>query len=156
MFKITLISCGNKMPSWVNLGVHDYVKRLAEYVNFNLIEIPLIKRTKGCDIKRIQEKEALSIHAAIPAGARVIALDIYGKSFSSEELAAKFEQLQRITSHICLIIGAPEGLTERTLSLCQEKWTISKLTLPHPLVRIVLLEAIYRAWSILHNHPYHK
>ncbi|WP_419421037.1 23S rRNA (pseudouridine(1915)-N(3))-methyltransferase RlmH [Legionella sp. D16C41] len=156
MFKITIISCGNKMPTWVEQGTNEYSKRLKEYVKLNLIEIPLIKRTKSSDLKRIQEKEALLINSSIPESARVIALAINGETFSSEKLATKFATLQRINSHICLIIGGPEGLTEPTLARCQEQWSLSALTLPHPLVRIILLEAIYRAWSILNNHPYHK
>ncbi|STX51306.1 rRNA large subunit methyltransferase [Legionella busanensis] len=156
MFKITIISCGNKMPAWIEQGFNEYSKRLKEYVKLNLIEIPLIKRTKTSDLKRILEKESLLIDAVIPDAARIIALEIGGKTFSSEKLALKFEALQQITSHVCFIIGGPEGLTPHTLARSQEQWSLSSLTLPHPLVRIVLLEAIYRAWSIIYNHPYHK
>ncbi|STX28990.1 rRNA large subunit methyltransferase [Legionella beliardensis] len=144
------------MPAWVEQGVNEYTKRLKDYIKFNLIEIPLIKRAKTSDLKRILEKEALLINASIPDGARVIALTIDGETFSSEKLATKFEALQQMVSHVCFIIGGPEGLSELTLSQCQERWSLSALTLPHPLVRVVLIEAIYRAWSIIHNHPYHK
>ncbi|HGK6671847.1 TPA: 23S rRNA (pseudouridine(1915)-N(3))-methyltransferase RlmH [Legionella feeleii] len=156
MFKITLIACGNKMPSWVNTAVAEFSKRLQDYVSFNLVEIPLAKRGKSTDLTRILEKEAALISAAIPSNARIIALEINGNSFTSEKLALKLEQLQQITSHLCFLIGGPEGLIPSVIARSNERWSLSQLTLPHPLVRIVLLEALYRAWSIIHNHPYHK
>ncbi len=156
MFKITLICSGNKMPSWVNEGVYEFSKRLQEFVSLNVIEIPLIKRGKTSDLSRIFEKEATLMVAAIPNGARVIALEITGDSFNSEKLALKLEQLQQISSHLCFLIGGPEGLSPVLLARAEENWSLSQLTMPHPLVRIVLLEALYRAWSIINNHPYHK
>lgn len=156
MFKVTLIACGNKMPSWVSSAVTEFTKRLQEYVSFNLIEIPLAKRGKLSDLARLLEKEATLIKAAIPTNARVIALEINGDSFSSEKLSIKLEQLQQITNHLCFLIGGPEGLMPTLLAQSNERWSLSPLTLPHPLVRILLLEALYRAWSIMHNHPYHK
>lgn len=156
MIKITLIACGNKMPSWVNSAVSEFTKRLQEFAQFNLIEIPLAKRGKSSDLTRILEKEAALIVHAIPQSARVIALDMGGESFNSEKLALKLEQLQQITSHLCFLIGGPEGLLTSILAKADERWSLSQLTLPHPLVRIILLETLYRAWSIIHNHPYHK
>jgi 23S rRNA (pseudouridine1915-N3)-methyltransferase len=156
MLKITLITLGNKMPDWVNQGTHDYAKRFNDGIQLKLIEIPLLRRSKSSDLKRILEKETLLIQETLPHNARIIALEIEGTSFSSEELALKLSQLQQITSHLCLIIGGPEGLSQEILQLCDERWSLSKLTLPHPLVRIILLETLYRAWSILNNHPYHK
>ena len=156
MFKITLIACGNKMPGWVNEASTEFSKRIQEYAQLNLIEIPLAKRGKVSDLTRILEKEATLITAAIPQGARVIALEIGGNFFSSERLASKIEHLQQITNHLCFLIGGPEGLIPAVLARANERWSLSQLTLPHPLVRIVLLEALYRAWSIIHNHPYHK
>lgn len=156
MFKITVIALGNKMPAWVTEGTHEYAKRFNDGIQLKLIEIPLQNRTKSSDLTRILEKEAQLVKEALPNGARFIALDIEGKSFGSEELATKLTQLQRISSHLCFIIGGPEGLSSEVLNHCDERWSLSKLTLPHPLVRIILLETLYRAWSILHNHPYHK
>lgn len=156
MFKITIIACGNKMPSWVQTAVLDYSKRLKEYVHLSIVEIPLVKRVKSTDLTRALEKESAMMVNAIPHNARVIALEIEGVTFSSHKLAEKFELLQHKTSHICFLIGGPEGLTPETLSHCNERWSLSSLTLPHPLVRILLLETIYRAWSIINHHPYHK
>ena len=156
MLKVTVIACGNKMPSWVNQAISEFSKRLQEFVNFNLIEIPLAKRGKSSDLTRVLEKETSLIAAAIPQNSRVIALEIVGHSFSSEKLALRLEQLQQITSHLCFLIGGPEGLLPSILERADERWSLSTLTLPHPLVRIILLETLYRAWSIINNHPYHK
>lgn len=156
MFKITIIACGNKMPSWVDTAVTDFSKRLKEYVNLSFVEIPLIKRTKSSDLTRIFEKESALMINAIPPSARVIALEIEGETFSSEQLAEKFKVTQHVASHLCFLIGGPEGLAKQTLAHCHERWSLSALTLPHPLVRIILLETIYRAWAIINNHPYHK
>ena len=156
MLKITVITLGNKMPDWVIKGSNDYIKRFKDGIQLKVIEIPLISRSKSSDLSRIMEKESAMIREALPNGARIIALDIEGKSFSSEDLAIKIIQLQQISSHFCFIIGGPEGLSSEILHLSDERWSLSKLTLPHPLVRIILLETLYRAWTIINNHPYHK
>jgi 23S rRNA (pseudouridine1915-N3)-methyltransferase len=156
MMKITLVTIGNKMPAWVNDAVSDYTKRLQESVSLSIIEIPLTRRGKSSDLSRIMEKEMIMMSAAIPSGSRLIALDLTGNSFTSEQLADKIAHLQQISSHICFLIGGPEGLSPTLLARAAERWSLSKLTLPHTLVRVMLLETLYRAWSILQNHPYHK
>ena len=156
MLKITIITLGNKMPHWVTLGSSDYGKRFNDGIQLKIVEIPLIRRSKSSDLSRILEKETVLIKGALPNNAQIIALDIEGKAFSSEELATKIAQLQQITSHLCFLIGGPEGLSQEILKHCDERWSLSKLTLPHPLVRIILLETLYRSWSIINNHPYHK
>lgn len=156
MLKITLITLGNKMPDWITQGSNDYAKRFNDGIHVKIIEIPLIRRNKSSDLTRILEKESALIKEALPTGAHIIALDVEGKSFSSEQLALKITQLQQTTSHLCFLIGGPEGLSQKILEGCNERWSLSKLTLPHPLVRIILLETLYRAWSIINNHPYHK
>lgn len=156
MLKITVVTLGNKMSDWVAQGTNEYAKRFNDGIQLKITEIPLIRRSKSSDLSRILEKESALIKEALPSGARIIALDIEGKAFSSEELAIKITQLQQVSSHFCFLIGGPEGLSQETLKLCDERWSLSKLTLPHPLVRIILLETLYRAWSIINNHPYHK
>ena len=156
MLKITLVTMGNKMPTWVQLAVKEYTKRLQDAFALSIIEIPLIRRGKSTDLARIMEKELILMNAAIPSHARIIALDLAGESFNSEQLAVKIDKLQHISSHLCFLIGGPEGLSAERLAESHERWSLSKLTLPHTLVRITLLEMLYRAWSILHHHPYHK
>lgn len=154
--KISLIAMGNKMPDWVETGCQTFIKRLQEYSQIQVIEIPLIKRGKNSDVARILEKETQLMKDFIPAQAHIIALDKGGRTFSSEALATKIEQLQQITAHLCFLIGGPEGFTSEMLQLCHEKWSLSLLTFPHTIARLVLLETLYRSCSILQHHPYHK
>ncbi len=144
------------MPAWVNEALQEFSKRLQETVLLQLIEIPLVRRGKSTDLSRILEKEMALMSAAIPNGSRLIALAIDGETFSSEQLAVKMERLQQVTSHLCFLIGGPEGLSPELLKTCDERWSLSKLTLPHTLARIVLLETLYRTFSIINHHPYHK
>ena len=156
MLKITLITLGNKMPTWVEQAVKEYTKRLQDGIALTLLELPLMRRGKSNDLARIMEKEGQLMLAAIPNHARIIALDVMGISFTSEQLAEKMGRLQHVASHLCFLIGGPEGLAPDVVAKSHEQWSLSTLTLPHTLVRITLLEALYRAWSILHHHPYHK
>ncbi len=156
MLEITLVAMGNKMPAWVVEATHEFTKRLKEGFKFNLIETPLLRRTHSHNLSHILEKEAAKLEQVIPKSAYLIALDAKGQSHSSEDLAAHLGKLQHITSHICFVIGGPEGLPMSLLEKSQESLSLSKLTLPHPIARVVLLETLYRSWSILHNHPYHK
>lgn len=154
--KITVVAMGNKMPAWVDQAVSEYSKRLQEAVSITLVEIPLIRRGKSADISRIMAKEMTMMNAAIPHQSYIIALEIKGESFTSEQLAKKIAALQHKTPQLCFLIGGPEGLSADLVARSDERWSLSSLTLPHALARITLLEALYRAWSILNNHPYHK
>lgn len=156
MFKITVVTIGNKMPPWVDQAVKEYAKRMQDGISFTIVEIPLIRRGKSSDLTRIMEKEMTLMSAAIPNNARLIALDLKGTAFSSEQLAEKIQQLQHTSSHLCFLIGGPEGLSPELIMRSDEQWSLSKLTLPHTLVRVMLVETLYRAWSIIHHHPYHK
>ena len=144
------------MPAWVDQAVKEYSKRLQDGISVSIIEIPLMRRGKSSDITRIMEKEMTMMRAAIPNNSRLIALDVTGESFTSEQLAGKIARLQQVASHLCFLIGGPEGLSAELIKQSDERWSLSMLTLPHTLVRVTLLEALYRAWSILQNHPYHK
>lgn len=154
--KVTLITLGNKMPDWANEAKDEFAKRLQEHIQLHCIEIPLQKRNKTSDLTRILEKEEQLLRDNIPLGSRCIALDKSGKSFNSESLALHVEKLQQNHPHLTFIIGGPEGLQPNFLNDCDEKWSLSGLTFPHALARVILLEALYRSWSILQHHPYHK
>lgn len=153
---ITLIAVGKHMPSWVNAGYQEYAKRLSSAIKLELKEIPLPKRSKQAAIQPLIAKEGKAMLAAIPAGAMVIALDIKGKQWNTEELAQQLRRWQENSQHLCLLVGGPDGLASSCLQTAQEHWSLSKLTLPHPLVRIVVAEQLYRAWSLLNGHPYHR
>lgn len=152
---IVLIATGAKMPNWVNTGFGEYQSRFPKNISLNLIEIPLQKRTDKRQLPAAMQKEATLILEQIPQNARVITLDMAGKTYSSEELAMRLSTWQTYRD-IALIIGGPEGLHPSVKARANESWALGRLTLPHPLVRIVVAEALYRAWSISQNHPYHR
>jgi 23S rRNA (pseudouridine1915-N3)-methyltransferase len=154
--QIHLISVGNRMPSWVKSGYEEYAKRLPRECELILKEIPLAQRSKNCDLARIIKEEGERMNTAIPIGAHSVALDLSGKSWSTPELAVGLQRWQEIGKPIALLVGGPDGLAEQTKSKAVEFWSLSPLTFPHPLVRIIVAEQLYRAWSILHNHPYHR
>lgn len=154
--RIRLIAVGTKMPSWVTQGVEEYTKRLPSELKFELKELPLGQRGKGADIKRAINTEGKQMLAAIGQHDQVIALDVKGKPWSTEQLALELRSWQREGDNISLLVGGPDGLAADCVQRANKKWSLSPLTLPHPLVRIVLAEQLYRAWTINNNHPYHR
>ena len=153
--RIRLLAIGNKMPDWITEGFEEYAKRFSSR-QLELVEIPAEKRTKQADIARITEREGEKLLEAVKTGNVVIALDVKGKSWSTEQLAQKMQEWQNSGRHIDIFIGGPDGLSPACLQKADLSWSLSPLTLPHPLVRIVVAEQLYRAMSILQNHPYHR
>ena len=154
--KLILIAVGSKMPSWVQSGYEEYARRFPRDLALELIEIPAGKRGKNADIKRILEQEGEKMLAAVPRGSRIVTLEVTGDNLSSPQLATRLTQWQLDSRDVCLLVGGPEGLAPACIAASEEKWSLSALTLPHPLVRVVLAESLYRAWSICTNHPYHR
>ncbi|MFK5913290.1 MAG: 23S rRNA (pseudouridine(1915)-N(3))-methyltransferase RlmH [Woeseiaceae bacterium] len=153
---IHLIAVGTRMPAWVEEGFNEYAKRMPPESKIKLVEIPAGKRGKNSDIKRLTEQEGKKMLAAIPKSSRIVVLDVLGKSCSTEDLAQELKTWQASGQDIALLIGGPEGLAPECLKSADQKISLSKLTLPHPLVRVVLAEQLYRASTILKGHPYHK
>ncbi|MBN4075343.1 MAG: 23S rRNA (pseudouridine(1915)-N(3))-methyltransferase RlmH [SAR86 cluster bacterium] len=154
--KIRLIAVGSKMPSWVKSGVSEYQKRLPADFSLSITEIPLATRSKNSPIAPAMEKEAKALRNACAKNDFVVALDVKGQSLSTENLAEKINRVRENGHDIALLIGGPDGLTNACLESADARWSLSALTLPHPIVRVVLAEQIYRVWSILNNHPYHR
>lgn len=154
--RLHLIAVGNRMPGWVEQGYSEYAKRLPADCALVLHEISPGKRTKGADLERARREEGEKMLAALPKGARVVALEVGGKAWSTETLAERLNQWRRDGHDVALLVGGPEGLADAAQVRADEQWSLSPLTLPHPLVRIVLAEQIYRAWSITQGHPYHR
>lgn len=154
--KITLIAMGQRMESWVQEGFLFYQKRFPSAFSLSLKEIPLVKRTPKSFIPPILEEEGKAMLNALPHGDTVIALDARGTSFTSEKLAEKLQKFQDSSQNISLLIGSPEGMPPACLERADQRWSLSPLTLPHPLVRLMIAEALYRSWCIINNHPYHK
>lgn len=154
--KLQLVAVGTKMPAWVETGFQEYVRRFPKDMPFELLEIPAGKRGKNADIKRILEKEGEQTLAAIPKGNRIVTLDIPGKPWTTEQLAEQLERWKQDGRDVSFLIGGPEGLSPACKAAADQSWSLSPLTLPHPLVRVVVAESLYRAWSITANHPYHR
>lgn len=153
--KITLIAIGKKMPAWVNDGLSDYLKRLPPYCTLNIQAFNPPHQTKGNRLDTKQKESQLLI-SYIPKNAYVIALTPTGKHFSTPALAKKLDALALLAKPICLIIGGAEGLSDALLNQVDECWSLSALTFPHPLARLILVEQLYRAFTINANHPYHR
>ena len=144
------------MPDWVEVASNDYARRLPAEIQINAILLPLIKRGKNPDIPRIIRDESRKILAAVPKGSLLVVLDVVGKSISTMKLSAILEGWLQQAQDVSIVIGGPDGVSDELLSQASLKLSLSALTFPHPLVRVILLEQIYRAWSILNNHPYHR
>lgn len=144
------------MPSWVEQGFSEYAKRMPPESKIKLVEITAGKRGKNSDIDRLTQQEGEKMLAAIPKGAKIVALDVLGEACSTEQLAQELKDWQGSGQDVAILIGGPEGLADECLKQAHQKISLSKLTLPHPLVRVVLTEQLYRATTILKGHPYHK
>lgn len=156
--KIHIIAIGTKLPNWVNDGVSEYEKRFTPMKDFQLIikEIPAQKRSKNSNIAKLTELESQALINAVPPQCIAIALDVGGKRLSSEGLAKKLGDFHDNGDNIAILIGGPEGFNDSVRRFVRERWSLSDLTLPHPIVRVILAETLYRSVSILHNHPYHR
>jgi 23S rRNA (pseudouridine1915-N3)-methyltransferase len=151
---INLITIGKNMPNWVNEGFYEYAKRMPKDYKLQLIEIPAIKRTSN--IQQIQQKESEQMLSRIPKSSLIIALDEHGQQWNTQQLAKQLQNWHDNWREISLLIGGPEGLAPACLAKANLKWSLSSLTLPHAMVRIIVAEQLYRAWSILTKHPYHR
>lgn len=153
---IYLITIGNRMPSWVDEGYREYARRLPAECSLQLVELPLARRSKAADIRRLKREEGKRILDAIPKGARVVALEVEGRPWSTPQLSSRLETWMGAGCDIALLVGGPDGLDASCREQADELWSLSNLTLPHPLVRIVVAEQLYRAWTVLKGHPYHR
>jgi 23S rRNA (pseudouridine1915-N3)-methyltransferase len=154
--RVRIIAVGTKMPSWVLEATQDYLKRFPREWAVEFVEIALGHRGKGQDTAKAIAKEGESMLAAIDDRERVVALDVQGKSWSTEQLSQQMQSWQMDARNVALLVGGPDGLAPGCLARAEQRWSLSALTLPHPLVRVLLAEQLYRGWSILKNHPYHK
>ena len=154
--KIKLLAVGTKMPTWVTQGYDEYARRMPSDMQLEIQELSLGFRGKGADLKRAIGKEGEQMLAAIPPQDQVIALDVLGTPWSTLQLAKQCGDWRMAGHNVTLLVGGPDGLAPACLARADQRWSLSPLTLPHPLVRVLLAEQIYRAWSVLNNHPYHK
>jgi len=153
---VHLIAIGNNMPNWVKDGFDEYQSRLRNEVQLKMVEIPAQARKKNADISKILKEEGQKMLAAVPKGARIVGLDVIGKAVTTPELSQMMACWLQGGTDIALLIGGPEGFSDEVKQSFQQSISLSKLTLPHPMVRILVAEQLFRGWSILHNHPYHR
>ncbi|HHJ13186.1 MAG TPA: 23S rRNA (pseudouridine(1915)-N(3))-methyltransferase RlmH [Gammaproteobacteria bacterium] len=154
--QIRLIAIGTRMPAWVEEGYREYARRLPRECRLVLTEIAPGRRGKSQPVARAIEEEGRRMLAAIGRDDRVIALDERGRGWSSAELARELAGWMRDGRDVSLLVGGPDGLAPDCLARARQHWSLSPLTLPHPLVRVVAAEQLYRAWSLHQGHPYHR
>lgn len=157
--KIRIVAAGGRMPGWVQEGYAEYTKRLPREIVLEMVEIPLGQRGQKNSpalVEKARQKEGEAMLAALAPRDQVVALDVKGKPWSTEQLSQQLEGWRMQGDNVSLLIGGPDGLSPDCLARAPQRWSLSPLTLPHPLVRVVLAEQLYRAWTLLAGHPYHK
>lgn len=154
--KVRLLAVGTRMPAWVTEGVEEYRKRLPRDFSLQVEEIPPGQRGKNADLARAMASEAERIRAKLRGDEHVVALEVGGKAWSTERLAEQAEAWRLAGRDVALLVGGPDGLAPELSAAADQRWSLSPLTLPHPLVRILLAEQLYRAWTLMVGHPYHR
>jgi 23S rRNA (pseudouridine1915-N3)-methyltransferase len=154
--RLVVLAVGTRMPRWVDEALADYCGRMPRHMPLALTEIRPEPRTSGKPPAALMEAEAERLRAAIPQGAYRVALDERGSELSSAALAAWLEKRSADGRDLAFLIGGPDGLAAALVSQCEQRLRLSAFTLPHALARVLLAEQLYRAVSILRNHPYHR
>lgn len=154
--KLIILAVGNKMPAWISEGFNEYARRMPREAKIELIEIKPEPRGSGKSTAQNMEAEAQRIRAALPASARCIALDEHGATPTTKQLSQQMQDWMRQGWDVAFIIGGADGLHDSIKQHAQQLMALSACTLPHGMVRVLLAEQLYRAHSLLHNHPYHR
>lgn len=153
---IHIIAVGDRMPAWVEEAYGEYAKRMPRELRLKLHEIPAGRRGKNADVARLMRDEGARQLSAVPDGCRIVALDVAGRALDSNGLASRLRRQMEAGRDLALLVGGPEGLSPECLAAAEERWSLSALTLAHPVVRVVVAEQLYRAWSIISHKPYHR
>ncbi|RFA30275.1 23S rRNA (pseudouridine(1915)-N(3))-methyltransferase RlmH [Alkalilimnicola ehrlichii] len=154
--RMSVLSTGGRMPSWVSEGWQEYANRMPPNLPLQLVELSLAPRSKQGSTVKAQAQESQRMLKAIPSPAHVVALDPKGRSLTTEQMAERMEHWLQDGKEVVFLIGGPEGLSDECRARADEMWSLSKLTFPHMMVRVLLAEQLYRAWTIIQNHPYHR
>ncbi len=154
--KLTVLAVGTRMPDWVRAGVDEYTRRMPAELPVHWQEIRAEARSRSSDAARCMTREAERITAALPAGAWKVVLDERGREHDTAGLAQRLQAWRERAAPVALVIGGPDGVDPALRESADETLSLSRLTLPHPIVRVVLAEQIYRAWSVTAGHPYHR
>ena len=154
--RMTALAIGTRMPEWVNTGVHEYQKRLPRHIDFAFQELAPATRGGKTSATRQMQKEGEQMLKALQDPTHVVALDEHGSAWTSKRLSAQLESWLASQPRVTFLIGGADGLDDACKQRADQIWSLSPLTLPHALVRVVLAEQIYRAWTLLQGHPYHR
>ncbi|KAA0014302.1 23S rRNA (pseudouridine(1915)-N(3))-methyltransferase RlmH [Billgrantia pellis] len=154
--KVRLMAVGTRMPGWVSEGVEEYRKRLPRDFSLEVEEIAPGQRGKNADVARAVALEAQRIRERLRGDEITVALEVEGQAWSTRRLAREAEEWRLAGRDVALLIGGPDGLCPQLSASADRRWSLSPLTLPHPLVRVILAEQLYRAWTLLVGHPYHR
>lgn len=154
--KLSVLAIGHRMPAWISAGFQEYAQRMPKEAAFRLIEIKPEPRSASTPVARLTQAEAKRIRAAFPADCFKVVLDERGSSCTTRELAQRIESWQMEGRDVAFVIGGADGLADTIQREADWLWSLSGLTLPHGLVRVLVAEQLYRAYSILQNHPYHR
>lgn len=157
--KLRILSIGHKMPNWVQQGFEEYLKRIQPMISVEMVELPPAKRSKTpspAEIDKYKAIEATTILNAKHPKERLWLLEVKGKMLSTEHLSDKLSVAMQDGADIALVIGGADGVSPEILQAADFKWSLSELTLPHPLVRIIVIEQLCRAMSLINHHPYHR
>jgi 23S rRNA (pseudouridine1915-N3)-methyltransferase len=154
--QLIVAAVGHKMPAWIEAGFQEYAKRMPPECRLLLKEIKPIERSSGKNAETVMAQERIRIEAALPKGGRVIALDEHGAQMTTVQLSQQLSIWQQQGGDVSFVIGGADGLDAEFKKNADLLLRLSNMTLPHGLVRVILAEQLYRAWSILRNHPYHR
>ncbi len=154
--KIKLLAVGTRMPEWVEQAVTEYGRRMP--ADFALVcqAVPMVRRGKSVTPEQAQRREGRALLERVDRRDHVVALTVDGRGHSTETLARRVQGVREDGCDLALLVGGPDGLSQECLQRAAERWSLSALTLAHPLVRVVVAEQLYRVWSLLHGHPYHR
>lgn len=152
---IRVVAAGSKSPAWVSAGYEEFARRMPRECRLELNELPAVRRLKGAPAERSRRTEGERMIRAIGRDHHVVALDTRGREWNTEELASQLERWLLHPGGVTLLIGGPDGLAPACLERADQVWSLSRLTFPHQLVRVMVAEQLYRAWSYLKGHPYH-
>ena len=153
---LRLVAVGDRQPAWVDAAYADYAGRLPRSWKFTLRALALSKRRRGGDAALARDEECAALLREMKAGERAVMLDERGRELSTAELAAALDDWQADGRDVCFVIGGPDGLNDACLERADFRWSLSRLTLPHGLARVLCVEQLYRAASLNDGHPYHR
>lgn len=153
---IHLVAIGTRMPGWVQQGYDEYARRLPRHCRLRLVEVPTPRRAANADRDRLSRNEGQALLGATPGGCYRVALDENGQQHDTARWARELEGWLQLGHDVALLVGGPDGLSAEVREAADSCWSLSRLTFPHALVRVLVAEQLYRAWSVTANLPYHR